>query len=142
MKRIPLMIILWIVPVILMTASGAFASQIKMLFFYQDGCHWCVRMEKVIQEPEVKKLLLGSAQVIRINVQGRKKISVLGKTGADIAKEFKVYGTPTIILVGTGEKVLLRIPGALSKADFLDVVCHYLPGVEKKGDCVEKIGAL
>jgi len=101
-----------------------------------------MQMEEILHEPDMEGLLSRRIQVIRINVQGREKTSVLGKEGRDLAQEFHVYGTPTIILVGGGEKELLRIPGALSKKDFLDLVCRYLPDMGKKTGCGKKNGTL
>ncbi|NIA05554.1 MAG: thioredoxin fold domain-containing protein [Proteobacteria bacterium] len=109
-----------------------------MLFFYRTGCPFCTQMEKILNEPDMKRLLLGHARVIRINIRGREKMPAFGKGGIDLAKEFKVYGAPTIILVGAGEKVLLKIPGALSKQDFRDVVCQYIPGIGEKNGCAGK----
>lgn len=142
MKRIRLTIIFCILSLLLLPVSKAFTSEIKMLFFYRIGCSFCTQMEKIINEPDMKRLLLGHARVIRINIRGREKMPAFGKEGIDLAKEFKVYGTPTIIFVGTGEKVLLKIPGALSEHDFRDVVCQYIPGIEKKKGCAEKTDAL
>ncbi|NOX25129.1 MAG: thioredoxin fold domain-containing protein [Deltaproteobacteria bacterium] len=118
------------------------AAKTRMLFFYQDGCHWCVQMDEILHEPEVSGLLLRHTQIIRVDVHGRNKVAALGKTGISLTKEFKVYGTPTIILLGDGGKVLLRIPGVLTRKDFLDVICHYIPGMQKKKDCVERVSAL
>ncbi len=142
MKRIQLTTIFCIWSLLLLPASRAFSSEIKMLFFYRTGCPFCTRMEKILEEPGMKSLLLGRARVIRIDIQGRKKIPAFGKGGIDLAKEFKVYGVPTIILVGPGKKVLLKIPGALSKQDFRDVVCQYIPGIGEKTGCVEQTDAL
>ncbi|HDK44527.1 MAG TPA: thioredoxin family protein [Desulfobacteraceae bacterium] len=142
MKRIRFTIIFCILSLLALPAPKAFSSEIKMLFFYRIGCSFCTQMEKIINEPDIKSLLLGRAQVIRINMRSRKKMPAFGKGGVDLAKEFKVYGAPTIILVGTGEKVLLKIPGALTKQDFRDVVCQYVPGIGKKKGCVGKTDAL
>jgi len=142
MKRIRLTVIFCILSLLLLPASKAFTSEIKMLFFYRTGCPFCTQMEKILNEPDMKSLLLGRARVIRINIQGREKMPAFGKGGIDLAKEFKVYGAPTIILLGTGEKVLLKIPGALSKQDFRDVVCQYIPGLGGKKGCAEQTNAL
>ncbi len=118
------------------------AAKTKLLFFYQDGCHWCTQMDGILHGSEVSGLLIKHAQVVRIDVHGRDKVTALGKTGIGLTKEFKVYGTPTIILLGDEGKVLLRIPGVLTKKDFLDVICHYIPGMQKKKNCAEKVSVL
>ncbi len=129
MRRIHLAIFIGFFTLLTMSPKIFAADTIKMLFFYQNGCHWCSQMDEILHEPEMESLFFRRVQVIRINVQGREKTSVFGKEGRDLAREFHVYGTPTIILVGVGEKELLRIPGALSKRDFLDLVYRYLPGM-------------
>jgi len=143
MKRILLYILIVFSALLPSMSPGVFATgTLKMLFFYQDGCHWCSRMDKILHEPDMKDLLWRRVEVIRINVRGREKTSAFGKEGRDLAQEYHVYGTPTIILVGVGEKELLRIPGALSKRDFLDLVCRYLPDMQKEVGCARKIGTL
>lgn len=86
-------------------------------------------MDEILKKPKMERLLVGHIRVFRIDVQGQAKIPVLGKTGVDLARKFKIYKIPTIIVLGTEEKVLLRIPGALSEEDFLEVVSQYVPGV-------------
>ncbi len=133
-------IMIWILLFFLPATSGAAASDLKLLFFYQNGCHWCDRMEELLHEPDMKRLLSRHAEMIRINVLGREKALGFGRAGRDVAREFRVYGTPTIIFVGTGEEVLLRIPGAVTKKDFRDLVCRYIPEIQ--GECHGKVGAL
>lgn len=143
MKRIHVTTLIGSFALLLIMSPGTFAADtLKMLFFYQNGCRWCNRMDKILHEPDMEGLLFRRVQVIRINVQGREKTSAFGKEGRNLAREFHVYGTPTIILVGVGEKELFRIPGALSKRDFLDLVCRYVPDVQKEAGCERKIGAM
>jgi len=85
-------------------------------------------------------LLRRHAKIIRINIQGRKRISFLRQSGVEAAKKFKVYGTPTIIFMSVAGKELLRIPGALNRQDFLDVICRYLPGMREEKSCHEAAG--
>jgi thioredoxin-related protein len=132
MRRVKLIIISLILPLLLLaSANGVLAAKTRLLFFYQDDCHWCAQMDGVLHDPEVSGLLAEHARVIRINVYGHSKVQALGKTGVALKKAFGVYGTPTIILLGDSGRVLLKIPGVLTRDDFLDVIRHYIPGIAK-----------
>ncbi len=85
-------------------------------------------------------LLRRHVEIIRINIQGHKRISFLGQSGIEAAKKFKVDGTPTIIFMSAAGKEFLRIPGALNRQDFLDVICRYLPGIQEDKGCHEAAG--
>ncbi len=122
-----------------MTMAG---NTTMLLFFYRDGCPWCARMEKILQEPDMMHMLDQQVRIVRINVQGRKKDTPLGMSEASAVRRFKVSGTPTLIFQSAEGKELLRIPGALSKEDFLDVVCQYIPEMKNKDGCGEVSGAL
>jgi len=86
----------------------------------------------------MEDLLTGRVDLVWVDVHGREKSPVLGSTGRDLARVFRVYGTPTIVLLGEGGKRLLRIPGALSKKDFMDLLCRYVPDVQGNGACGNK----
>ncbi len=117
-------------------------SQTKVLFFYHEGCPWCVKMDGILRDPEMLSLLSGHAQLVKIDVEGRQMIPSLQQSGVGAAREFKVYGTPTVIFMAAGKKEILRIPGALSKEDFWDVVCQYIPGIKREKGCAKVVGAL
>ncbi len=99
-------------------------------------------MDKILREPDMERILQGHAKLIRINVRGRGQINALGQSGVGATKEFKIYGTPTIIFMSAENKVLLRIPGALSRQDFWDLICLYIPGAKLAKGCREVVGTL
>lgn len=142
MKQLPLILIWAISALIFLTAFKVSAAETRILFFYQDGCHWCAQMDTILREPKMERLLRGQAKLIRINVHGRGQINALGQSGVRATKEFKIYGTPTIIFMSAENKVLLRIPGALSRQDFWDLICLYIPGVRSAKVCREVVGTL
>ncbi|HEB70776.1 MAG TPA: hypothetical protein ENI88_14345 [Desulfobulbus sp.] len=142
MKRIQRIIILCQLSFILLTGTTALASEVQMLIFYQQGCPWCARMDKTLKEPDIQRLLKEYTRITRINVRGMETIPGFKRNGTDLTREYKISGTPTIIFVDNKEKVLLRVPGALSKQDFMDVVCQYIPGTRKEKECIGNGDAL
>ncbi|HFQ79751.1 MAG TPA: thioredoxin family protein [Desulfobacterales bacterium] len=135
MKQFPPILIWAVAALLFLAVSQVSAAETRMLYFYYIGCPWCAKMDKVLRQPDVDGLLRRHAEITRINIQGRKRISLLGQSGLEAAKKFKVYGTPTIIFMSVAGKEILRIPGALNRQDFLDVVCRYLPGMQEEKDC-------
>jgi thioredoxin-related protein len=140
MKQSSLLLIWAVAALLLLIVSPVRAAETRMLYFYYVGCPWCAKMDKVLRQPDMDGLLHRHAEIIRINIQGRKRISFLGQSGLEAAKKFKIDGTPTIIFMSAAGKEILRIPGALSQRDFLDVVCRYLPGMQDEKDCHEAVG--
>ncbi|MFW8601793.1 thioredoxin family protein [Desulfobacterota bacterium M19] len=134
------LILIWAAALFFLIVPQVHAAETRMLYFYYVGCPWCARMDKVLREPDVDGLLRRHAEIIRINIQGRKPVSFLGQSGVEAAKKFKVYGTPTIIFMSVAGKEFLRIPGALNRRDFLDVICRYLPGMQDEKSCHEAAG--
>jgi len=104
----------------LVSASG----DIKMLFFYQENCKWCKMMDEVINDPSIARTLRENAQIIKVDIHGQEKPASGGLTGVEFKKKYKVFWIPTVIFMGPGEKVLLRIPGVVTKEDFKDLLCH------------------
>jgi len=86
-------------------------------------------------------MLSRHVRIVRINVQGEKKNTPLGVSEASAVRQFKISGTPTLIFQSADGKEILRIPGALSKKDFQDVVCQYIPGMQNEDGCGEVSGA-
>jgi len=101
----------------------------RMLFFYQEGCHWCEEMEAVVHEADLQQLLGDRVQPVRINVTGRVLVTPFEETGRALSRRYAVDRTPTIIFLGKADRELLRIPGVLTKEDFEDVVCEHVPAV-------------
>ena len=106
-----------------------------MLYFYQDGCPWCARMDIVLRDAEIAALLARHNRVIRVNVRDRRIIPGLHMSGEALVKRFGVKGTPTILFIDGAGKILLTIPGALGREDFLDVVCASQAEMQEEKAC-------
>jgi len=122
--------------------AAASTPELTMLFFYQNGCPWCARMDKVLADPAVSSLLSRHDRLIRVDVNQEKKISETGKSGVALSEDLAINSTPTILFIDDSKKIVLKIPGALEKDDFLDIVCQYHPGMEKEKICRNRIDKL
>ena len=140
MKRLLLLLFLCVQATPL--AAGSQPPANTLLFFYQDGCPWCARMDALLREPAVSKGLARHDRVVRVNVYQDKKIAAMGKSGKELSRFFNVTGTPTLIFLNQRKKVFLRIPGALERTDFLDIVCQYHPGMREEALCDGRGGGL
>ncbi|GBE00907.1 thiol:disulfide interchange protein precursor [bacterium BMS3Abin08] len=105
--------------------STLYAADIKMLYFYEKGCKWCAMMDKVLQDTTIKSILDNNTEIDRIDIKGN-KITAAGLTGKELAKKYNVRGVPTLIFLDSSKKEIIRIPGALKKEDFRNVLCEYI----------------
>jgi len=103
--------------------SNLYAADIKMLYFYQEGCPWCAIMDKVLQDITIKSILEQNTEIDRIDIKGE-TMTAEGLTGKELAKKYNVWGVPTLIFFDSSKKEIIRVPGVLSKEDFRDVLCE------------------
>ena len=115
----------------LLLTAPAYAANLKLLFFYRDNCKWCALMEQVINEPSIKEILRNSADVIKVDVFGNRKIAGEGVTGTELAGKYGVMGTPTLVFLGPGKREVMRVPGVLTKEDFKDLLCRQVRGINR-----------
>jgi thioredoxin-related protein len=121
-----------IISVFFFLSSTAAASDIKLLYFYEKGCRWCERMDNIMNDMSIKSILLRNADIIRVDVHGGKKIQETGMLEKDLARKYRVMGTPTVIFLNAHGGELLRVPGAVTKEDFKDLLCNYVDGIKNK----------
>ncbi len=125
----------FLAPCLLLLALSAPAygsSGVNLLFFYQARCKWCKLMDEVINDPSIKDILRENANVIKIDAFGKDKLPGQGMTGSELARKYRVLGTPTLIFLGAGRQELLRIPGVLTKEDFKDLLCSQVKGISHR----------
>lgn len=115
----------------------AAAADIKAMYFYEKGCRWCERMDNVMNDGSIKGILQRNADIIKIDVHGGEKIHEMGMLEKDLVKKYRITGTPTVIFLNAQGKELLRIPGAVTKEDFKDVLCNHVGGITDK-ECAVK----
>ncbi len=123
----------------LIFTSVAGAADIKLMYFYEKGCNWCALMDNVLNDPSIRGILQQDTNVLKIDVHGVERIKGEGLTGSELAKKYGIRGTPTVIFLSAQGKELLRIPGAVTRDDFNDLLCNYVSGVKcKNNDCISR----
>ncbi len=92
-------------------------GKIVMVKATSEFCHYCKQMDReVLADEDVLKVL--KKDFIAVSVDVYKE---------DLPMDLKFTVTPTYFFIDSHKKVLLRIPGALTKKDFL----HILEEVKK-----------
>ncbi len=115
--------------IIFSSVSNTNATEIKLLYFYIDGCSWCQKMDKMLEDSSIKRIL-SNTTLIKVKVNGKKIIDG-DKTEEQLAKQYNIKGVPTIVFLDSRGEEFLRVPGLLSKKDFRDVLCNYVSGIKK-----------
>ncbi len=130
---VTIIIALWAVPAA--TATGA--AEVKLIYFYDRGCHWCRLMDEVLKDPSIRGILERNTDIIRVDVHSRSVVEGEGLTGKELVTKHGVKGAPTFIFLSPEGEELLRIPGAVTREDFKDLLCIVVGG-EEEGDCVKE----
>lgn len=112
------------------STAHAYGNDIKMLFFYEDGCKYCEKMDKVLEDASIHNIVSQNTSMIKVKITGKKHVDD-GKTEEELAREYNIKGVPTIVFLSPGGKELFRVPGLLSKEDFKDILCHYVKGIKR-----------
>ena len=95
---------------------------------YTDWCGWCKVMdEKTYSDPAVSELMQKSFVAVKLNAEGNKTVSYLGKgyTETELARSFNVSGYPTTIFLGSDGSVLEKIPGYIEAPIFKKVLDYF-----------------
>lgn len=117
--------------------SIAATAEIKALYFYETGCKWCEYMDNVMSDESVKGIISRNMDVVKIKVRRNGDIHEMGIPGENIVGRYRITGTPTLIFLNIHGEELLRIPGAVTKDDFKDLLCNYVIGIKHKDkDCL------
>ncbi|HDO23260.1 MAG TPA: hypothetical protein ENG86_10530 [Nitrospirae bacterium] len=124
-----------IVIIISSIPSLSFSYNIKLLYFYENGCRWCAKMDEVLKDASIKRILNKNTDITRIDVKGEKK-TFAGISERELTKRYNVKGVPTLIFFNSMRKEILRIPGVLTKPDFKDILCKYVDGL--KAGCIAR----
>ncbi len=111
--------------------SAGFANpkEIKTLYFYVDGCSWCKKLDQILKDKHIKKII-SETEFIKINIKG-KKVVYDKKTEEELTRYYHVKGVPTLVFVNQRWKEVFRVPGLLSKEDLKDVLCTYIAALKR-----------
>ncbi len=105
--------------------SVCYASEVRLVYFYERGCRWCSYMDDILNDSSIKNILQRNTNIIKVNVHGS-MIKEGELTEKELAKKYNIKAVPTLIFLNTSSDELLRIPGALTKKDFRSLICDNL----------------
>ncbi len=110
--------------ILVITETTIFAKEVRMLYFYVNNCRWCKKMEKVLEDKDIRNIL-SNTEIKKINVTG-KKLVYDKKTEREVTRLYNVKGVPTVVFVDAKGHEIFRVPGLLTKEDFKDILCNYV----------------
>lgn len=109
------------------------AANLKMVYFYEKNCGWCKQMEAVLSDPAIKAILSRNAGMMRIDIKST------DRKERELVSKYAVRGVPTIIFLNDRSEELLRIPGLLTKKDFLDLICENFKEIsDRERECQDR----
>ena len=86
--------------------------------FYADWCVWCKTLDSTTyKDSRVVQLLASKVIPLKIDVD---------HGGRTLARQYRVSGLPTILIIGPDGRERGRIPGYLSASNFLEEVRKHL----------------
>jgi thioredoxin-related protein len=89
-----------------------------VVYLFTPSCGYCKAMDKsVFSDRDIRRELAAGTVFVRIN----------GETAAGAARENKIIGYPTTILLDDSGNKIIQIPGYIGKKDF-KAVLSYLTG--------------
>jgi thioredoxin-related protein len=92
---------------------------------YTDWCGWCKKMDRgTFADPEVVKYVNENFYAVKMDAEGKDKVTFLGKTvsPAALSKNMGVNGYPTIVFIDPGFEKVQPIPGYRDAEEFLDIL--------------------
>lgn len=116
----------------LLSPDVAKASKLKMIYFYDKNCIWCKHMNEVLSDPVINSLLSRNAEILRVDI---KSTHVRDR---ELISTYGIRSVPTIVFINDRYKELLRVPGAIMKRDFFDLLCENLDEISKERECLNR----
>jgi thioredoxin-related protein len=99
----------------------------RMVFVdvYTDWCGWCKKMDRgTFSDPEVVKYVNKNFYAVKLNAEGKDKVTFLGKTvsPAELSRAMGVSGYPTIVFIDHTFQNVQPIAGYRGPEDFKDIL--------------------
>jgi thioredoxin-related protein len=113
---------------------------------YTDWCGWCKKMDaEAYSNDEVKKLLEDNYVLVKLNAEGKDKLTYNGKkyTEEELSYYFEVFSFPTTIFLEPDGKVISfkydnypmkNIPGYVKTEEFKKLLIFFRDGKYKDID--------
>ena len=106
------------------------------LMFEEEGCPFCDKMKRVtFQNPKVKEYFTKHFYMVVIDRKGSNPVvDFSGKemTEKELAKKYKVRGTPVFVFVDQEGKTILKVMGYIPPEEFLLIGKYIAEGHYKK----------
>ena len=106
------------------------------LMFEEEGCPFCDKMKRVtFQNPKVKEYFTKHFYMVVIDRKGSNPVvDFSGKemTEKQLAKKYKVRGTPVFVFVDHEGKTILKVMGYIPPEEFLLIGKYVAEGHYKK----------
>ena len=88
------MLLLLTIPVMANVISDTMQNRSGIVYLYSQNCRYCVNFEPIYKQFEQKYN----------KIYKFKKIDVYSKQGRDLAREYKVYSVPTVLVFNSETK--------------------------------------
>ncbi len=89
-----------------------------LINFWTPSCYWCIRMDEVIQGPEVMRAM-EEYVLLRVDTSRRGSEQLL--------RRYRIYGTPAFVVLSEDGEVLATATGYMPKDRFLSFLRESLP---------------
>lgn len=77
-----------------------YASEVKIFYFYERGCKWCVYMDDVLNDSSIQNILKRNTDIVKVNIHG--SVITEGKlTETEFARKYSIKAVPTLIFLNT-----------------------------------------
>jgi len=113
---------------------------------YTDWCGWCKKMDaEAYSNSEVKKLLKENFVLVKLNAEGKNKLTYNGKqyTEEELSYYFEVFSFPTTIFLEPDGKLITfsydsypmkNVPGYVKTEEFKKLLIYFKDGKYKDVD--------
>ncbi len=89
-----------------------------LINFWTPSCYWCVRMDEVMQDPEVRRVM---EEYVLLRVDTSRQGS------EQLLRRYRIYGTPAFVVLSEDGEVLATATGYMPKDRFLSFLRESLP---------------
>ncbi len=116
-----------------------------LLYFGRYGCAWCDHVNrKTFSDPGLKQLLTDNYVLVYVDAEGGKRLRLPSGerlTEGELGARLGAFATPLFVFMNAQGKVLAKIPGFKTVADFLDYDRYVRGGYYQKQTLMQFLGS-
>jgi thioredoxin-related protein len=116
-----------------------------LLYFGRYGCAWCEHVNrKTFSDPELKQLFSDHYVLVYVDAEGGKRLRLPSGerlTEGELGARLGAYATPLFVFMTPEGKVVAKIPGFKTVADFKDYDRYVRGGHYRQQGLVEFLGS-